>query len=408
MIIEKIREYLSRPEAKNTMYMLGGYSCRVFFQLAVFFFIARRLGPSAYGEFTAIFALITLLNPFIELGGYSLIIRDIAKGVPPERALGNVLVVAAWTVPLGVFAATVLKLLLLPSTSYVLFLILTVASFAFGRMISLLQAVNVAKSQLWKNVVYDFANGLFSLICVSILYMLHGGIHLWIFLASIQVTFISLGGLYWFIRMYGAPTGNIREGWERVKSGFHFAIGLSAQNASSDIDKAMLARFAVLQDAGIYAAAQRITTAAFLPVNAFLSAIYPHFFSEGKNGHTFARNYAKKALLVTLPYGITISLLIWYFAPYSTYLLGEKFQESSKALVYLAVVPLLQGIYWPFADALNGSGLQVLRARFQVIALMCGVTLNLVLIHKIGWRGAACASIASQTILLFSYCFIKK
>jgi O-antigen/teichoic acid export membrane protein len=200
----------------------------------------------------------------------------------------------------------------------------------------------------------------------------------------------------------------LNEGWERVTSGFHIAIGSSAQNASMDLDKAMLARLSTLEDAGIYAAAQKITTAAFLPVNAFLSAIYPKFFLLGKDGHVFARNYAKKALFVTIPYGVAVSLLIWFLAPYSTYVLGEKFHESSKALAYLAVVPLLQGIYWPFADALNGSGLQAIRARFQVVALICGVLLNLMLISPLGWRGAALASIASQSILFFSYCLVKK
>jgi O-antigen/teichoic acid export membrane protein len=408
MFLIKIREYVRKPVAQNTLYMLCSYACRVFFQLTTFFFVARRLGPAAFGEFAALYALISLLSPFIELGGYTLIIRDITRDIPPRKALGNVLIVAVWTVPLGVIAAILLKVILLPTTPFVLFLTLTIASFAFGRMISLLQAVNVATSHLWKNVAYDLANGLLSIGFVGILYLQQGGIHMWIWLSAAQVTLVSLGGLYWFVRKYGVPHGMLNEGWERVTSGFHIAIGSSAQNASMDLDKAMLARLSTLEDAGIYAAAQKITTAAFLPVNAFLSAIYPKFFLLGKDGHIFARNYAKKALFVTIPYGVAVSSLIWFLAPYSTYVLGEKFQESQRALSYLAVIPLLQGIYWPFADALNGSGLQVIRARFQVIALTASVILNLVLIHKMGWLGAATASIISHTILLCSYCLVKK
>ena len=76
----------------------------------------------------------------------------------------------------------------------------------------------------------------------------------------------------------------------------------------------------------------------------------------------------------------------------------------------LALIPLIQGLYSPFADALTGSGHQAVRTRGQLAALVINILLNLWLIPIWGWAGAAWATIVSQILLLaiFGWAVLKR
>src|SRR5947209_6974279 len=62
------------PAAGRTAWMMAGYAVRLGCQTIVFIWVARLLGPGAFGAFAASMALANLLTPFVDLGAYSLII----------------------------------------------------------------------------------------------------------------------------------------------------------------------------------------------------------------------------------------------------------------------------------------------------------------------------------------------
>jgi O-antigen/teichoic acid export membrane protein len=208
-------------------------------------------------------------------------------------------------------------------------------------------------------------------------------------------------------QLWGFPRGKLRGLWARMREGWHFAFGQSAQMAHLDLDKALLPRLASLEAAGIYTAAFRFAAVAYLPLNAFESAIYPRFFQAGQRSLAEARRFAEQTLCVTAVYGLVAAACLWVVAPWLLrFSLGHDFAGSVAALRWLAVLPLLQSLYLPLADALTGSGRQAWRTGGQLGALLVSAGLNWWLIPQAGWRGAAWAMIVSHVV--FGICVLAR
>jgi len=68
-------------------------------------------------------------------------------------------------------------------------------------------------------------------------------------------------------------------------------------------------------------------------------------------------------------------------------------------LRWLAPLPLLKTCHYFAADVLTGAGHQALRVSIQVIVAAFNVLINLWLIPRYSWRGAAWSSLASDGLL---------
>lgn len=379
--------------------MLVGLGARFVLQFLAFLLLARALGAAGFGAFSGALALATLLSPFVELGGYSMIVQDLSRGTPARLALGHALRVALGSVLPGLGLLAALKLLALPQVSWQVVLCIGLAEFVGARWLSLVSALHVGQGLLWRNAVLEVASGLTRLVLVLAL-IGAPSLSLWAWLYLLQGTLVGLLALGWASRSFGWPVLSGATWLARAGTGLHFAVGASAQNAYTDLDKAMLPRLASLEAAGIYTGAFRFVVVAFLPLNAFLGALYPRFFEAGQHGYLAARRVAWRALPVTAAYGGLACAALWLAAPLLPRLLGPGFEGSVGALRGLSLLLVLQSLYFPFADALTGSGLQRLRTAGQVATLVCNAGLNFLLIPHFGWAGAVYASLASQVILL--------
>lgn len=383
----------------NTAWMLLGLLARFTLQLLAFVLLARSLGATDFGAFSGALAVAALLSPFVELGGYSLIVRDLSRGLVARLALGRALHTLVFNLLPGMVLLGVLKWLALPAVSWQVALCVGLAELTGARVLSLVSAVHVGQGMLWRNAVLEVASGLTRLVLVLAL-AATPSLPLWAWLYLLQSLLMGLAALGWASRSFGHPSSDGLNYRERLQEGGHFAVGVSAQNAYTDLDKAMLPRLAGLEAAGIYTGAFRFVVVAFLPLNAFLGALYPRFFEAGAQGYAAARRVAWQALPLTAAYGGLACAALWLTAPLLPRLLGSEFSDSVPALRALAVLVLVQGLYFPFADALTGSGLQRQRTAGQVTSLICNAGLNLILIPQIGWLGAVYASIATQLLLL--------
>ncbi|MER3483795.1 MAG: hypothetical protein C4332_12205 [Meiothermus sp.] len=174
------------------------------------------------------------------------------------------------------------------------------------------------------------------------------------------------------------------------------------QLASADFDKVLLARLSSLEATGVYSAAARIVQLAYLPLNAFLAAVNSRFFQAGAQGSEHAMRFALRILPYTAAYGLIASVALYAIAPLLPVIFGTGFSSSTTAIRWLALIPLLQGLYFPFADALAGSNSIRLRTSAQAGALAVGVILGFTLIPPLSWLGAAIAVLSGQFSLLVS------
>ncbi|MDM7324594.1 MAG: oligosaccharide flippase family protein [Thermus sp.] len=404
MLAKKVVRYLfeqwRHPLSKNTAWMLVGYSVRLVFQSIAFVLLARALGPEDFGAFMAMFAVANLIAPFVGLGGYSLVNRDVVDGIAVRQAYGNALALSIFALPLGLVLVKLVNLFLLPDIPWLIALFVSVGVLLGGNTVQIVQGLNVSQNLLWRNALLETLNGVILLLWVVLFVIVGGRLMAWSLLFLVHYIFMATVSLAWSIRTWGWPQWSFAGVANRVGLGLHFALGSFSQVGSSEVDKALLARLGGMEAAGIYSAAQRIIVAGFYPLMAFLAANYARFFQLGRAGIRSTRVYAFKIAPFVLAYTVISGIIIWVAAPLIARLLGSEFTQTGRAIRWLAMLLVIQGLQYPFADALTGAGLQSVRSGIQVAALFLVVVGNAILIPRYGWLGAVWTSLLVSGLVL--------
>jgi O-antigen/teichoic acid export membrane protein len=219
----------------------------------------------------------------------------------------------------------------------------------------------------------------------------------WMYLSSTVVA--ASGTLLWTVRQLGRPRlalWRLRNEWVE---GFYFSISQSSQSIYNDIDKVMLTRLAMLDAAGIYAAAYRLVDVACTPFKSLLAAAFPGFFRAGSAGVVGTIRYMRKLLYRAVGYALVASVTLIVLAPVVPRVLGTEYVHVVEALRWLAALPVLRAVHYFLADALTGAGHQGMRSVVQFFVAVVNVALNLWIIPAYSWRGAAWSSIACDAVL---------
>jgi O-antigen/teichoic acid export membrane protein len=201
-------------------------------------------------------------------------------------------------------------------------------------------------------------------------------------------------------QLWGSPRFDLRVLREDVAEGVFFSIGSSATTIYNDIDKIMLSKLSDLQSTGVYGAAYRLIDVSMTPVRSLIGAAYPQFFAKGVHGMRATYHYAMKLIGKATIYGAFISAALWLCAPALPLLLGSKYEAVIPALRWLALIPFLRCIHAFLADSLSGAGLQRVRTALQVAVALINVGLNMVILPRYSWRGAAWTSLGCDGLLV--------
>jgi O-antigen/teichoic acid export membrane protein len=203
---------------------------------------------------------------------------------------------------------------------------------------------------------------------------------------------------------FGAPI--FAKGKSRVSEGFYFSLGIAAKSVYTDMDKVVLLRLGGSEATGVYAAAYKLINIAYLPIQAALGACYTQLFRLGQQGIIGPLAFLRKLCPLFLGYGVLASLGLMLLAPLLPRILGLEFVEAANVLKWLAIVPLLQTVSMPLADALTGAGFQKLRGSVQVGAALLNISANIALIPIFSWRGAAVATLLTEFTLAITFSVI--
>ncbi len=401
-----LRARIKSKLARNTLWMSMGQGLRLVVQAAFFAVIARSLGASNYGSFVGVAALVGILYPYGALGSGNLLVQAVARDKRMfGAAWGNALATIAVFSTLLVAVATLASRVALPHTIPVrLVLVVALADIPGQGLITLASQAFQAFEQLHWTALITLLISVNRLIGALLLVFLHHHPTAleWgcVYLCCTAVTASVASTLVYF--HLGAPHFESPKSARALWNGFHFSISMSAQTVYNDIDKAMLARFSTLSATGIYGAAYRLIDVSFAPVLALLYSAYPRFFREGSAGVASSFSYAKPLLLRAVGYGLAIAGGILLCAGIVPYVLGREFVQSAAALRWLCPLPFLKAAHYFLSDTLTGAGYQGLRSAIQTGVAGFNVLINLWLIPRYSWLGAAWSSIASDLLLAVS------
>src|SRR3954470_23685682 len=298
----------SSPLAKNTLWMFLGQGLRIIVQAIYFIVIARLLGPTQYGAFTAVIALVAILAPFASLGFGNLLIKNVVRDRSTFAVCwGNALLVAAVSGSLLLGAVLLVGRVALPASIPTgLILAIAVADLLGYRILDLGGQAFQAFERLGMTALINIVPNIARCAAAVIMAVLapHASAFEWGLLYCASTIAAMLAVLAIVSVKLGPPRVAARAIPPQLKEGSYFSFGLSAQTIYNDVDKTMLARLASLDAAGIYGAAYRLIDVSFVPVGALTIASYPRFFHHGSEGLEASLKFAKRIMKFSALYGV--------------------------------------------------------------------------------------------------------
>jgi len=163
---------------------------------------------------------------------------------------------------------------------------------------------------------------------------------------------------------------------------------------SSRIDIVLLGMLAGTDQAGIYAAANRLAEVILFAVAAANAAVAPLIARLHATGeHLELQRVVKFAVGSVLLFAIPIALALVFFGPWFLALFGPQFEAGYVPLLLLVVTQLLGAIFGPVLFLLTMTGYQYDAASIMGLAVAAKLLLALLLIPGFGMTGAACATL---------------
>lgn len=372
-----------------------GFFARAILQFVSFYLIVNIFTPNDYGILTSYLAVNGLSIVFADLGAYSLTIRQISnsKNIVStiSRNIGNAIFGSIGSILFIYLASNFFRnnldvSIILGFSSIVL---QVVSATALGYAIALKSgkaaaAINIspALSQIMVSLYIGYFDS---------------DVRSWIMLYSFSNLVLALAIVIGFIYSSKIRIQGIVIDFKYLIDGIGFAIGSVTQIGVSEIDKPLVAKYSSTFDAGVYTAGYRLITASILPLNAYLSTVYPNFFKTSNEYSTKSlTNITFRSFIISLP----ISIIVYFLSDYVPLVIGDEFQESIDVIKILTLVIILTSIKVPLADFLSGNGRQSNRNITTAICLVVNIALTIYLSSRMGWLGAALSTIITEILLV--------
>ncbi len=399
---EKITKFVHQGLVKEAAWLLIAKLFNVVVQAAYFIIVARVLGPENYGSFIGVTALASIVFPFVALGTENVLMQKVAiKPSSFPLYWGNSLFILLVNgVLLSLICLIVSPLFFADKISwFTIALILLADLICLGAVdfsTKALMSVYLAQktSQL---IIFTTCGKLLAALSLAAFFD-NPSIETWAILYTISYVIVSILAIVIVNRLVGSPKPQFSSLIATIKQGFFFSIGTSAHNINANLDKTMLASMAGLQATGIYGSAYRFIDVGNVPVISLFGASYTRFFKYGESGINSTLKFAKKLLPPLAAYSIICFVGYHVFAPLIPYILGAEYQDAIAALLWLSPLPALVAFQFLAADTLTGAGYQRSRSIIQTGAAVLNLGLNLWLIPLYSWKGAAWATIISDSL----------
>jgi len=394
--VQKLR---SSTVARNAGWMFVGHGVSIVSQGIYFVLIARLLGVSEYGLLVGAGAVVSLVSQYSSLGAGFLFLRYVGSGRGRVAEYwGSILAV---TVSVGLLLSAGLHLagrLLLPGTPAALLLSLALGDCVCSQLTLCCGQVFQTYERMRYTALLNMAtNGARAVLAACWLFGVgRATATLWAYttLGISLATAATAVGLV--LARFGRPALDLRLLLSRLGEGFVFSVSGSTTSANNDLDKAMLGHYGMNAANGVYTMAYRVVDIAYLPIRSIHQAAFPRFFRHGAEGAAASARYARTVLRRTVVFGVLAAVGMAALAPLVPLCIGKGFAPSVAAIRWLALIPLFRCFHLSAGDAMAGAGYQRYRLAAQAVAAAANFGMNLYLIPRFSWQGAAFASLLTD------------
>lgn len=395
----EIRRLRSSVLARNAGWMLIGQGLNVLLRAAYFILLARLLGVREYGIFVGAFAFVSLATPYSGLGSGLLFMRYVSMERRNYAAYwGNVLFATLATgLALTALLCWIAPHLLNPASA-ALILFVGLSECIFQQLVLCAGQVFQAYEQLRMTAITGWFTSSLRLITVGVLAVLlhHATAWQWAVWSLAASVLAAIAGAVLVTARFGLPRFLPRLFFARFAEGFNFSIAGSTQSVYNDIDKTMLSHYGMNVANGLYTMAYRIVDIATIPIIALDSAVLPRFFRQSTESAESVTSLSVQLARRAAVLGLVMAAVMFLAAPLIPHIIGNGFRGSVLALRWLCLIPAFRGIHQLTGSAITGLGFQRYRTATQFSAAALNFGLNLWLIPRYGWRGAAWSSLATD------------
>jgi O-antigen/teichoic acid export membrane protein len=220
-------------------------------------------------------------------------------------------------------------------------------------------------------------------------------------IAACLVSFLgALAALVMVFIKVGAPSFKPSLMRRHGLEGLGFSVACSTGSIYNDVDKTMLSHYGMTVANGIYTMAYRVVDICAIPITSIQGAMLPRYFKEGAAGGV-VRSYAlaRRVVSKTFLCGMVAALGMLLAAPLIPHVLGPSFAPSVQVVRWLSLLPLFRSLHLSAGDGLLAGGYQKVRFSLQFTAALANFGVNLYLIPRYSWQGAAASSLATDGML---------
>jgi O-antigen/teichoic acid export membrane protein/glycosyltransferase involved in cell wall biosynthesis len=376
----------------------SGYVLRVVY----FILIARALGVVEYGAVAAAFAFVSLGAQYSRLGSGMVLLRYVSADRPQFSVYwGNVLATTLAASGIITLVFTLVAPHILDAKSVGLVAFTAAASCVFEQITISTTQVFQAFQRMGFTAGLNLLTSLFRTIAAAglLLTVHHATAKEWVILSMIVSALAAAIGVTAVTVCFGRPTLDLRVFRSRAGEGIEYAFAASTNSAYDDLDKTMLSHFGMTAAVGIYAMAYRVIEMATVPITSIQLAVEPRQFALGEEGVLESAALGKRLLSKSVLLSLATAAILFVAAPVLPLLVGKNFSESVSALRWLCLIPLFRSVHHLTGSVLTCSGKQRLRTANQLATAAFNFLLNLWMIPRFGWVGAAWASLLSDGVL---------
>jgi O-antigen/teichoic acid export membrane protein len=399
MIHHQITRIRHSKLAQNAAWIFAGQGFSFVIQALYFVLLARLLNPAQYGVLAGAVALVAVVSQYSAMGSGLILLRYVSQDQRcfPEY-WGNVLMSTAVYGSLIVLGLHVTGHWLVGGESASLLTLIALSDCICGQITTCAAQAFQAFEHMRPTATLNMLVSLFRLVLVcSMLFVMHHAVAQQWAVAMLIVSLCAMCAAVTIVtRRFGWPLFKPRLLLTRSAEGFIFAISGSTTSAYNDFDKVMLGHYGMTVANGIYSMAYRVINIATIPIQSIEAAAFPRFFREGAKGVAAVQPLAIKILKRTVLLGLAAALGCFLLAPVIPIFIGKGFRPSVSALRWLCLIPLFRSFHLCAGDAIAGVGQQKFRLVCQFIAAGFNISLNVYLIPRYSWLGAAIASLLTD------------
>jgi O-antigen/teichoic acid export membrane protein len=390
------------PLARSAAWLFAGKGTSILCQSITFILVGRLLGSAEYGLYVGVYAFVAFLGQWSTAGSQFVLLRHVSQR-PSEVApyWGNILLL---TFSLGGGLAVVGLSAgphIVHSGSRFMFSCMALSECVLGPLTVAAGSVFQAFDEMRFTALLNLLNNGLRLLLASTLFLFRRHVYaqtwvsgiVWIYLVA------AVTALLLVTRRFGRPVLSWRRTRASVGEGIVFAASSSTTNVYNDIDKMLLGHFGMNAANGIYTLAYRLIDMSMMPISSLHAAAFPRFCRIGVGGVGRSTEYAAKLIKRTAPAALAFAAIMWISAPLLPHIVGHSFAASTGALRWLCFIPLFRSFQYSAGDAMTGAGFQPVRLGIQLVAASFNFFVNLYLIPRYGWLGAAWSSLITDGAL---------